>query len=177
LPLRGWREGVDMTHANVSARWQLHPNHRLSASVGGADFSDDNRRIETSLALQSRWWSDAHTKLDTRVDTYWTHHSRNDVAYFSPLRRAGASLSVSGDWTTWRDYAKSFTQSATLLAGRDWQRGVETTDLLGARYGHVWSFSRCTRLNYGVEWLRRGYDGRSETKRAASLSLEHHFTP
>jgi biofilm PGA synthesis protein PgaA len=172
LPLRAWRGAVNATNASIGGQWRTHESQAFGINLSGAHFSDGNNRSELGAFWTQRWLSQAHVRLDTRVDGYVAHNSKSDVAYFSPRQRTGAAANATLDWVQWRHYEKNLTHRLSLTAGFDAQRDVKTTGLFAARYEHAWTLGRCTGLRYGVEWLQRGYDGKTENKRGAFLSFE-----
>jgi biofilm PGA synthesis protein PgaA len=172
LPLRAWRDSVSATHASISAQWRVHESQAFGASLSGGRFSDGNNRSEGSAFWTQRWLSQAHSRVETRLDAYVAGNSSSAGAYFSPSLRYGVSLAATFDWVQWRRYEKNLTHRLSLTAGFDAQRDTTTTGLFAARYEHAWALGRCTALRYGVEWMQRGYDGKAENRRGAFLGFE-----
>jgi biofilm PGA synthesis protein PgaA len=171
-PLRAWRAGTHVTHAQLGAQWRAHESQAIGASLGAAHFTDGNNRADINVYWTQRWLSQAHWRIDTRVDAYAARNSKNDVPYFAPALRYGAAAAGVVEWVQWRHYEKSLTHRLNATVGFDAQRDVATTGLYALRYEHAWRLGRCTELRYGVEWTQRGYDGKSENKRAGFLTLE-----
>ncbi len=172
LPLRGWAQAVQSTSAQVGAEWRWHESRSLGASVGTTQFSDQNRRFELSTYWTEVWQRTAHFTLDTRVDGYALSNSKQNVAYFAPRERYGGSLTGSMQWMQWRAYEYNMSHHLVAALGIDTQSGYERSLLASVRYEHLWRLGACTDLRYGVQWLRRNYDGVSERKSGVFLSLE-----
>ncbi len=177
LPLRALASNISQTAVRIGLGYRAHESTAVNLGLASAQLTDGNVRTEINLNWTQRWRATAHGHLDSRVDVYSVNSKRSDTPYFSPSRRHGAALSIVGEWVQWRAYSKSLTHQLTLIGGRDWQRDVAATDVFGGRYAQVLRLSPCTELRYGAEWLRRGYDGKPETRQGAFLSIDHRWLP
>ncbi len=175
LPLKAFAAGIDMTYVNASVRHQLTDAHALSLTMGGARFSDGNTRLDGAIVWDGNWYRHAHLRLNSRTELYGVRHTLTDVPYFSPSERYGIAASVTADWLHWRKYTRTLNHHFTVAVGRDWQEDRAPTDLFGFRYAQIWRFDPCTEFRFEAEYIRRGYDGKPETKRVAGARLEHRF--
>ncbi len=164
ISFRAMQSGVSARKFDIGVERRFELSRALLLGVSHFDFSDGNRRSAYSASWRERPYSAPRLKIDTSLSFSASQNSRNDVAYFSPLRDQSIEGTITADWLTWRRYERSFKQFISATVGTYQQTGFSNKPILGARYAHEWSHSRHWGLQYGVAWLKRPYDGQQEQR-------------
>jgi len=175
VPLQARQAGIDARQAMLEVEARIHESRTFAALVKGWDFSDDNRRMAYQLAwreglvVRPRWW------LDSRVDLYASHNSREGAPYFNPSSDRSASLSLTGALRTWRWYEREFVQELTLSAGSYWQEDFGSGGTWGMEYAHRWQLDGRFYLRYALGRTTQPYDGAPSRRNYVTLDLDWRF--
>ncbi len=164
--------------ANVTGRrltagllWQRNESRSIDAEVSNTHFSDDNRRNAAAVAWTERWVSGPVFKLDSILGLAASQNSSRNAVYFNPANDHEATITLDGQWRTWRRYRRSFTQQVQVFGGRYWQDGFTSGSTSGARYGHEWAIDDAFSISYGIGVSTHPYDGVREKRDYGYLNL------
>jgi biofilm PGA synthesis protein PgaA len=171
LPAAAYRNDVTAKAFTAGITWIMHESRKAGAELSQLRFSDDNIRHAARLWWYERWISGPVFKLDSTLAFYRSSNSLDGAAYFSPTRDREASLSMAGEWLTWRRYHRAFKQRLTYTPAYYWQQGFARGTAGDLRYEHEWSDNRNVALRYGVGRSSHPYDGNREDRNYGFLTL------
>jgi biofilm PGA synthesis protein PgaA len=120
IALRASLADIQAKQFSLSLNRRYPAFRALNLSANYYRYTDGNERTAVSGAWHERWISEPRHKLDMDVSLYASRNTVADAPYFNPSRDASADATLTGEWLTWRDYAKSFKQRmfATALRHR-----------------------------------------------------------
>ncbi|GHC74495.1 poly-beta-1,6 N-acetyl-D-glucosamine export porin PgaA [Pseudorhodoferax aquiterrae] len=161
----------------VGAAYQWNESRRIAADLAYYDFNDGNRRKSFAASWTERLYSGYGKTLDLQPAFYASANTLRDAIYFNPARDMALSVTLAGDWLTWRRYDKSFNQRAAITIGSykqfsdvhapggGWMREDYGWNFFhDLRYEHEWNIGPDFSTRYGVGTRRFPYDGVYETK-------------
>ena len=155
----------------VGAAYRWNESRRVAADLAHYDFNDGNRRQSIAISWTERLYSGYGRTLDLQPAVYASHNTLRDAVYFNPARDMALSVTLAGDWLTWRRYDKSFIQRAAVTLGTYKQHGGDSTPAVygwnvfhDLRYEHEWNIGPDFSTRYGIGTRRFPYDGVYETK-------------
>jgi biofilm PGA synthesis protein PgaA len=175
VPMQVWKAGVTASEVAALARWSASESRSIWGGLTGFDFSDGNDRLIGSLAWLERWVSTPRWRLETVLALEASSNSTQGRPYFNPEDDQTASLTIAGEWLTWRQYERSFRQRLSVTAGGYRQDDFGTGRLLGIAYEHLWELDRRLFLRYALGRTLRPYDGVQSGRTYGSLSLDWRF--
>ena len=82
--------------------------------------------------------------------------------YYNPTRDLSLSGGFVAEHMIWRRYDNSFVQALTVDAGLYSEYGFSDNWIGTINYEHRWRFDPMTEFRYGVQLMRRVYDGSVE---------------
>lgn len=181
FPLKGRRPDAEhylgapkYLHASktlVGAAYRWNESRRLAADLAYYDFNDGNQRKSLAVSWTERLYSGYGKTLDLQPAFYASHNSLRDAVYFNPARDMALSVTLAGDWLTWRSYDKSFNQRAAITVGSYKQHSGDSAPAVYGwnffhelRYEHEWNIGPDFSTRYGIGTRRFPYDGVYETK-------------
>lgn len=161
----------------VGAAYQWNESRRVAADLAYYDFNDGNRRKSLAASWTERLYSGYGRTLDLQPALYASANTLRDAIYFNPARDVALSVTLAGDWLTWRRYDKSFNQRVAVTVGSykqfsdlhapggGWMREHYGWNRFhDLRYEHEWNIGPDFSTRYGVGTRRFPYDGVYETK-------------
>jgi hypothetical protein len=171
LSSAAYRDGVRGRSLKAGATLITHESHKAGGEISRIRFSDENIRDAARLWWTERWMSGPSFKLDSSAGLYISRNSQTGVSYFNPARDREASVSLAGEWLTWRRYHRSFRQRMSYTFGRYWQEGFNAGTVGDLRYEHEWRDDRSIALRYGVGHGFHPYDGKREDRKYGYVNL------
>lgn len=161
----------------IGAAYQWNESRRIAADLAYYDFNDGNRRKSFAASWTERLYSGYGKTLDLQPALYASANTLRDAIYFNPSRDVALSVTLAGDWLTWRRYDKSFNQRAAITVGSykqfsdvhapggGWMREDYGWNVFhDLRYEHEWNIGPDFSTRYGIGTRRFPYDGVYETK-------------
>ncbi|MDB5772837.1 MAG: hmsH [Burkholderia sp.] len=164
LPAAAFHNGVTAGALKTGVTWVRHESRKAGGELSQTRFSDENRRNAARLWWTERWISGPAVKVESSLQLYGSTNNLRNAAYFNPERDREASLSLSGEWLTWRRYHRSFRQRLSYTAGRYWQDDFAVAGLGDVRYEHEWRDDRHFSFRYGLGRGFHPYDGMREDR-------------
>lgn len=161
----------------IGAAYQWNESRRVAADLAYYDFNDGNRRKSLAVSWTERLYSGYGRTLDLQPAFYASANTLRDAIYFNPARDMALSVTLAGDWLTWRRYDRSFNQRAAITVGSykqfsdvrppggSWMREDYGWNFFhDLRYEHEWNIGPDFSTRYGIGTRRFPYDGVYETK-------------
>lgn len=161
----------------VGGAYRWNESRRVAADLAYYDFNDGNRRKSMAVSWTERLYSGYGKTLDLQPAVYASSNTLRDAIYFNPARDLALSVTLAGDWLTWRRYSTSFNQRAAITVGSykqysdvrppggDWMREAYGWNMFhDLRYEHEWNIGPDFSTRYGIGTRRFPYDGVYETK-------------
>jgi poly-beta-1,6 N-acetyl-D-glucosamine export porin PgaA len=161
----------------VGAAYQWNESRRVAADLAYYDFNDGNRRKSLAVSWTERLYSGYGRTLDLQPALYASANTLRDAFYFNPARDMALSVTLAGDWLTWRRYDRSFNQRVAVTLGSykqfsdlqapggGWMREHYGWNRFhDLRYEHEWNIGPDFSTRYGIGTRRFPYDGVYETK-------------
>ncbi len=175
VPLRAYNQGIDGWRLQAGAEWRAHESRRAQLGLGYLDLSDGNARLSLNAGAEQRVLALPEHQTRVRVDLYGSRASQEGGPYFNPQRDASLGAGAEHQWLTWRDGRRTLTQHFRLGVGGYWQDGFGTEPTADLGYAHHWQLTRLWRVNYGLGWSARAYDGNRERRWYGRLGIEGLF--
>jgi biofilm PGA synthesis protein PgaA len=171
VPLRAHRTGVSLDTDTAELAW--HPSERrtLLAEIDTGRFSDGNQRRGGLVAWRERWSDSPARTFETRLSLGTVGFSKQDVAYFAPVRYDSMGLAFTLMQRLHREYDTNWLHRVTLEPTVNRQSGAPTVAGLNLSYEHEWEIRARWGGRAGLSFVRRPYDGVSETRWIGSLEL------
>lgn len=161
----------------VGVAYQWNESRRVAADLAYYHFNDGNRRKSFAASWTERLYSGYGKTLDLQPALYASANTLRDAIYFNPARDVALSVTLAGDWLTWRRYDKTFNQRAAITIGTykqfsdvrppggSWMReDYGWNQFHDVRYEHEWIIGPDFSTRYGIGTRRFPYDGVYETK-------------
>ena len=175
LPLRARAAGIDADTYDAGLSYSAGTRWDVRLGGGRSDLSDGNQRT----------WGLASTHLLVRqgpvyranfgVEVYTSTDSRNDVAYYSPLRDRSVSLTHRSEWVTANAPGHRHSFSLLVTAGVYDEQGFAAGPVGGLWLESDWDLSGRTALVIGAGARSQLYDGSRELDPRFYLTLRRRF--
>ena len=175
IPLQAIRDGYEGESYLLGLNWQQNESRKAGWQYQLTDIDDGNTRHATSAFFSQRIYSAPHHLTTATIAGYYGQNDNIATNYFNPERSHSLELRLAHDWMTWRNYEHHLNQHFEATVGTYQQKGYSNDPIYNFFYGHEWQLSRTWKLNYGVGWGVRPYDGKDEEKTYAVLGLEGRF--
>jgi biofilm PGA synthesis protein PgaA len=175
LPLRARAEGIvaDTYDAGLS----YTAGTRWDARLGGgrSDLSDGNQRTWGLAAAHLLVRQGPVYRANFGVEVYTSTDSRNDVAYYSPLRDRSASLTHRSEWVTANEPGHRHSFSLLATVGVYDEQGFAAGPVAGLWLESDWDLSGRTALVIGAGARSQLYDGTRELDPRFYVTLRRRF--
>lgn len=176
VSLRALEAGTGGSEYRLGGEWWRHESLSVSLELSLLDYDDDNQRTSFSAVLRQRLSSGPTFQLENIVRTAVSQNSRSGGFYFAPDSDLLIEDELQARWISWRRYADTFTQRASLAAGGYWQQNFGWSLPLAISYAHEWELQqRRLFVEYGPSFSYRHYDGAAETNLGFSLSFSWRY--
>ena len=175
IPLQAIRDSYEGESYLVGLNWQQNESRKAGLQYQLTDIDDGNTRHATSAFFSQRIYSAPHHLTTATIAGYYGQNDNIATNYFNPEHSHSLELRLAHDWMTWRNYEHHLNQRFEATVGTFQQKGYSNDPIYNFFYGHEWQLSRTWKLNYGVGWGVRPYDGKDEEKTYAVLGFEGRF--
>lgn len=170
-PLRAQLYGISANEISAKALYRWHESRTASLSFAYLPFTDGNQRFtggatykEAVITLPGFW-------LSGMAEAFASSNSRLNAPYYNPARDLSVTGGLSAEHILWRRYDNSLLQALTVDGGLYSEYGYGNNWIGTVRYEHRWRFDPLTEFHYGINLMRRVYDGSVENGWLLTLGL------
>lgn len=175
LPLRARAEGIDANTYDAGLSYTAGTRWDARFGGGRSDLSDGNQRTWGLAAAHLLVRQGPVYKASFGVEVYTSTDSRNDVAYYSPLRDRSASLTHRSEWVTANAPGHRHAFSLLVTAGVYDEQGFAAGPVGGLWLESDWDISGRTALVVGAGARSQLYDGTRELDPRFYVTLRRRF--
>lgn len=174
-PLRALEHGIHANRIDTYVRWRADDQREWRLGIAPSRFSDGNRRIETFLSGQERFYSAPHVWVDGLLDLSASRNSSMDTAYFNPRSDFSALPAIRATHILYRRYQTVWEHHLTLGAGAYAQRGFGSGTVGMWEYGQRYRTNDVFEVGVSISGLSRPYDGRRDHTLRAGFDMTFRF--
>jgi biofilm PGA synthesis protein PgaA len=162
-PLRGLLFGITADEYAAKAIYRWHESRSLSATFAYLPFTDGNQRLTGGITYKERLINIPGFDLTGRVEAYASSNTLGGLTpYYNPSKDLSLTGGLLAEQVLWRRYDTSFVHALAVDAGLYAEQGFANDWIGTITYEHRWRFDPLTEFRYGVQLLRRVYDGSVE---------------
>ncbi len=169
LPVRGQAAGVSAKSIQLSLDWRALAQTYLGLSTGSVKSTDDNRRVDANFYADQAYSFGDTFRGNVRLDAGRSTNSKQNVAYYSPLRTNAYSITSGLSQALVTAGQLGWTHKLSVSVGQVAQQGYATGNSYGVSYEHEWRLGTGRILSAAVGQTRRPYDGVQDRRRTLSL--------
>jgi biofilm PGA synthesis protein PgaA len=162
-PLRALLFGISASEVAAKATWRANESRSASASFAYLPFTDGNQRFAGGVTFKEKVVNLPGFDVTALAEAYASTNSLGGIApYYNPTRDLSLSGGFLAKHTIWRRYDNSLVQALHVDAGLYSEYGFSDNWIGTINYEHRWRFDPMTEFRYGVQLMRRVYDGSVE---------------
>jgi biofilm PGA synthesis protein PgaA len=174
-PLRAVLHGITADSYSTKATYRWDESRSLSASFSYVPFTDGNQRFNTLTVFTQKLINAPHFDLTATAEVSASHNDRPAAPYFNPDHDLTVDAGLLAEHTIWRRYDDSWVQALSVNAGAYAQAHFATNVIATASYEHRWRFDPLLEFHYGVQIMRRVYDGLFENTATLTTGVRWKF--
>jgi biofilm PGA synthesis protein PgaA len=161
-PLRAVLHGItaDSYATKLTYRWD--ESRSLTGTFSYMPFTDGNQRFGAGTTYTQKLINVPHFDLSATAEVSASHNDRPDAPYFNPDRDLTVDGGLLAEHTIWQRYDDSWVEALSVNAGAYAQAHFAPNAIATASYEHRWRFDPLLEFHYGVQLMRRVYDGSVE---------------
>jgi len=175
-PRRALNQGI--TSDFFSGRVTYRADNTREIRVGGVvqPFSDDNTRTGIDASYKETVFTYPDLRIDGLVDAGESQSSGDaNRPYYNPKQDAAGLVGARGTHTIYQRYSTLWQQSLTLLPGAYWQENFGTSAMFRARYEQRLFLNNTFETGFGVNYMRKSFDGNPQNDVSLTLDLTDRF--
>jgi|FEC22Drversion2_1045045.scaffolds.fasta_scaffold00662_22 biofilm PGA synthesis protein PgaA len=162
-PLRALLFGITADEYAAKATYRWHESRSVSASFAYLPFTDGNQRFTGGLAYKERLINIPGFDLTGRAEAYASTNSLGGLTnYYNPSQDLSLTGGLLAEHVLWRRYDVSLVHALSADAGLYAEQGYANNWIGTLTYEQRWRFDPLTEFRYGVQLMRRVYDGSVE---------------
>ncbi|MCA0304865.1 MAG: poly-beta-1,6 N-acetyl-D-glucosamine export porin PgaA [Proteobacteria bacterium] len=162
-PLRGLYYGISANEFAAKATYRWHESRNVSLRLAYLPFTDGNQRFAGGFAYEERAINVPGFDLTGRLQAYASTNSMGGTQpYYNPSQDLSLTGGFLAEHVLWRRYENSLVHALTVDAGLYAEQNYASNWIGTINYEHRWRFDPLTEFRYGVQLMRRVYDGSVE---------------
>ena len=170
--MRGLLFGITADEYAAKAQYRWHESRSIAASFSYLPFTDGNQRLAGGVTFSERLVNIPGFDLTGRLEAYASSNTLGGLTpYYNPTRDLSLTGGMLVEHVLWRRYDTSLVHALTLDAGLYAEQGYANDWTGTLAYEHRWRFDPLTEFRYGVQLMRRVYDGSVENTLGFTIGL------
>ena len=162
-PLRALLFGITADEYAAKATYRWHESRSVAASFAYLPFTDGNQRFTGGLVYKERLINIPGFDLTARAEAYASTNSLGGLTnYYNPSQDLSLTGGLLAEHVLWRRYDISLVHALSADAGLYAEQGYANNWIGTITYEQRWRFDPLTEFRYGVQLMRRVYDGSIE---------------
>ena len=174
-PLRAVLHGITADSYSTKATYRWDESRSLSANFSYMPFTDGNERFSTGALFTQKLINVPLFDLTATAEVSASHNDRPTAPYFNPDRDLTVDAGLLAEHTIWRRYEDSWVEALSINAGSYTEAHFATNAIATVSYEHRWHFDPLLEFHYGVQLMRRVYDGSVENTATLTTGVRWRF--
>lgn len=174
-PLRALGQSIRSNEASAYARWLASEQREWRLTLGGARFSDGNRRMRIAIDGSERLATWPRTRLDLLVGAEASRNSAQDRPYYNPASDLAVLPALRVTHILHRRYETQWEHALTAGLGSYTQRHYGTGAIAMVGYEHRYRANDTVEVAAGITTGSRPYDGVRERETSIHFELNIRF--